>query len=133
MQVAGVSLSKRASSRSAWHPDRVFWPDDGITKLEPARCHEAVAEHAVPHVRGRPLTLVRCPETIDECAYPRPARAWGPSALRRAAIREKTKLGECLAADDLPGLVALVQMDTLETHTGSGAIRGPTTGAAAGR
>ena len=108
--VAGVRVS---------HADRVFYPDDGITKADLARYYEAVAPWMLPHVRGRPLTLVRCPETIDECAYLRHARAWGPSALERVTIREKTKLGEYLVCNDVAGLVALVQMDVLEVHTWS--------------
>lgn len=113
VEVAGVSLS---------HPDRVFWPDDGVSKLELARYYETVAGAMVPHVRGRPLTLVRCPETIDECAYMRHARAWGPSALRRVRIQEQTKVGEYLVADDVAGVVALVQMDILEIHTWSSTV-----------
>jgi bifunctional non-homologous end joining protein LigD len=108
IDVAGVSLS---------HPDRVFYPDDGITKLELARYYESIAEHIVRHVRGRPLTLVRCPKTIAECAYMRHTRVWGPSALRRVHIREKTKVGEYLVADNLAAVIALVQMDILEIHT----------------
>jgi bifunctional non-homologous end joining protein LigD len=108
VEVAGVRVS---------HPDRVFFPDDGITKLELARYYQAIAPAMVPHVRGRPLTLVRCPDTIAECAYVRHVRAWGPSALRRVTIRERAKLGEYLVADDAAGLVALAQMDILEIHT----------------
>jgi len=42
---------------------------------------------------------------------------WSPPGLRRVRIQEKTKLGEYLIADDLAGVLALVQMDVLEIHT----------------
>jgi bifunctional non-homologous end joining protein LigD len=113
VEVAGVAIS---------HPDRVFYPDVGVTKLEVARYYEAVAAQVVPQVRGRPLTLVRCPETIETCAYMRHLRAWGPSALRRVMIEEKTKRGEYLVADDLAGVISLVQMDILEIHTWNAVI-----------
>jgi bifunctional non-homologous end joining protein LigD len=45
------------------------------------------------------------------------SKVWAPSALRRVRIKEKTKLGEYLIADDLPALVGLVQMGVLEIHT----------------
>ena len=45
------------------------------------------------------------------------AKAWGPSALRRVRIREKTKTGEYLIADSVTAVVALAQMDVLEIHT----------------
>jgi bifunctional non-homologous end joining protein LigD len=108
VEVAGVSLS---------HPDRVFWPDDGITKLELARYYESVAARMVPEVAGRPLTLVRCPKDIGECAYMRHLKVWGPAALRRIRIPEKQKVGEYLVADDLAGVIGLVQMDIVEIHT----------------
>jgi bifunctional non-homologous end joining protein LigD len=111
--VAGISIS---------HPDRVFYPDDGITKLELARYYEAIGDFIVPHVRGRPLTLLRCEGTIAHCMFLRHGRAWGPPALRRVRIREKTKLGEYLVADDVAGVVALAQMDVLEIHTWSSTV-----------
>src|SRR5258707_30006 len=42
-------------------PDRVLYPEDGITKLDLARYYAAVCEWALPQLSGRPLTLVRCP------------------------------------------------------------------------
>lgn len=107
--VAGVSIS---------HPDRVIYPDLGVTKLDLARYYEAVGPWIVPHVRGRPLTLVHCPNgMLAECRYLRHAKAWGPKQLRRVMIREKTKTGEYLVADDVAGVIALAQMGVVEIHT----------------
>jgi bifunctional non-homologous end joining protein LigD len=106
--VAGIGIS---------HPTRVFFPDDGVTKLELARYYEAVGERMVPHVRRRPLTLLRCEGSIGDCRFLRHARAWGPSALERISIQEKTKVGEYLVANDVAGVVALAQMDVVEIHT----------------
>jgi bifunctional non-homologous end joining protein LigD len=100
------------------HPERVLWPDRGLTKLDLARYYERIAEWVVPHVRGRPLTLVRCPDGLaGPCFYMKHSRVWSPPGLRKVNIREKTKTGEYLVADDLVGLVGLVQMDVLEIHT----------------
>jgi bifunctional non-homologous end joining protein LigD len=72
----------------------------------------------VPHVAGRPLTLVRCPEGISkDCFFMKHSKIWAPSTLRRVRIQEKTKLGEYLIADDLPGVIGLVQMGIVEIHT----------------
>ena len=82
------------------------------------RYYEAIGGWIVPHVKGRPLTLVHCPKgLLDECRYLRHGRQWGPSALRRVNIREKTKVGEYMVADDLAGVIALVQMGIVEIHT----------------
>ena len=107
--VANVAIS---------HPDRVLYPDRKLTKLDIARYYESIAKWIVPHVAGRPLTLVRCPEGIaDDCFFMKHSKVWAPKALRRVRIKEKTKLGEYLIADDISGIVGLAQMDVLEIHT----------------
>ncbi|MFC6065065.1 hypothetical protein ACFP4F_21310, partial [Streptomyces ochraceiscleroticus] len=45
-------------------PDKVLFPDDGITKLDVAEHYEAVAPRALPHLRGRPLMMERHPDGI---------------------------------------------------------------------
>jgi bifunctional non-homologous end joining protein LigD len=100
------------------HPDRILYPDLKLTKIDIARYYESIKEWIVPHVAGRPLTLVRCPEGIGgECFFMKHSKVWAPKALRRVRIKEKTKLGEYLLADDISGIVSLAQMDVLEIHT----------------
>ena len=100
------------------HPDRVLYPRLNLTKIDIARYYEAIKDWIVPHVAGRPLTLVRCPEGISgECFFMKHSKVWAPKALRRVRIKEKTKLGEYLIADDISGVVSLAQMGVLEIHT----------------
>jgi bifunctional non-homologous end joining protein LigD len=109
VEVAGVRLT---------HPDRVLYPAQGTTKRDLALFYEAIADWILPHLRGRPLTLVRCPEGAqEECFYQKHSGAWAPPELRRVKIREEKKLGEYLVVDDLPGLIGLVQIGILEVHT----------------
>ena len=51
------------------HPDKVLFPDDGITKGEVAAYYESVASVLVEHIRGRPLTLERFPQGIAEKGF----------------------------------------------------------------
>jgi bifunctional non-homologous end joining protein LigD len=107
--VAGILLS---------HPHRLIYPDLHVSKLDLARYYESIANWIVPHVQGRPLTLVHCPSGVaGPCGYLKHAKAWGPSALRRVPIQEKTKVGEYLVADSIEGVVALAQMGVVEIHT----------------
>ena len=100
------------------HPDRVLYPDQRLTKVDVAHYYAAIADWIVPHVRGRPLTLVRCPAGVSsECFYMKHSKVWAPAPLRRVRIQEKTKLGEYLIADDVAAVVGLVQMGVLEIHT----------------
>jgi bifunctional non-homologous end joining protein LigD len=83
-----------------------------------ARYYARIGEWIVPHVAGRPLTLVRCPEGIrGDCFFMKHSKVWAPKTLRRVHIKEKKKVGDYLIADDLPGVVGLVQMGVLEIHT----------------
>ena len=107
--VAGVRIS---------HPDRLIYADLGISKIQLARYYEEIADWIVPHVAGRPLTLVHCPAGLAApCIYLKHAKAWGPSALRRVKIQEKTKVGEYLVADSIEAVVSLAQMGIVEIHT----------------
>jgi bifunctional non-homologous end joining protein LigD len=99
------------------HPDRVVFPKPRTTKLDVARYYEAVAKWILPHLAGRPTTLVRCPDGVDgECFYQRhagPGAAGG--ALRRVKIRGQKSDG--LVVDSLAGLISTVQLGILEIHT----------------
>jgi bifunctional non-homologous end joining protein LigD len=96
----------------------VIYPELGLPKLQLARYYEEIGDWILPHVRGRPLTLVHCPAGIaGSCMFLRHAKAWGPTALRRVRIQEKTKIGEYLVADSISAVVALAQMGVLEIHT----------------
>jgi bifunctional non-homologous end joining protein LigD len=107
--VAGIRIS---------HPERPIYPDLALSKLDFVRYFEEIGEWIVPHVRRRPLTLVHCPAGIGgPCAYMKHAKAWGPTALRRVRIQEKTKVGEYLVADTVSAVVALAQMGIVEIHT----------------
>jgi bifunctional non-homologous end joining protein LigD len=107
--VVGVRIS---------HPDRVIYPDLGTSKIQLARYYERIADWIVPHVAGRPLTLVHCPAGIAApCNFLKHAKAWGPSALRRVRIQEKTKVGEYVVADSIEAVVSLAQMGIVEIHT----------------
>lgn len=107
--VAGVAIT---------HPDRIVYPKPALTKLDIARYYESIATWIVPHVRGRPLTLVRCPRGVGgDCAFMKHSKVWAPAPLRRVRIQEQKKLGEYLIADDLAAVIGLVQMGVLEIHT----------------
>jgi bifunctional non-homologous end joining protein LigD len=96
----------------------VVYPDLGVTKLDVVRYYEAAGKWIVPHVTGRPLTLVHCPQGISApCTYLKHSKLWGPDVIRRVRIREKTKTGDYMVADDLRAVIGLAQMGVIEVHT----------------
>jgi len=95
-----------------------MFPELGLTKLDIAKYYESVGRWMLPHLKGRPLTLVFCPAGVGPgCTYLRHTKVWGPKAIRRVKIQEKTKVGEYMVVDTLEGLVSLAQMNVLEIHT----------------
>jgi bifunctional non-homologous end joining protein LigD len=106
--VAGVTISS---------PDRVVFPDAGITKLQLAQYYESVADWILPHVAGRPLTLVRCPAgQTGKCFYQKHLTDSMPDAVHGVKIKEKDETEEYVVIDDLTGLISLVQLGVLEFH-----------------
>ncbi len=106
--IAGVQLS---------NPDRVLYPEKGITKQQLAEYYVQIADWFLPHVVERPLTLVRCPEGYTgECFFQKHLTGSLPDAVRGVMVPVKGKREEYVAVDDIAGVVALVQMGVLEIH-----------------
>jgi bifunctional non-homologous end joining protein LigD len=107
-EVEGVTLT---------HADRVLYAEEDLTKRDLADYYVAVAEAMLPHLAGRPLSLVRCPEGAGkQCFYQKHPGNSAPDALRRIDINEGSGTNEYVVVDDAAGLVALVQMGVLEIH-----------------
>ena len=59
-RVAGVRIT---------HPDRVLYPEQGLTKRALAEYYAELADRILPHVAGRPLSVVRCPRGREEACF----------------------------------------------------------------
>ncbi len=99
-------------------PDRVVFPDAGITKQEVADYYAAIAGWLLPEVADRPLSLLRCPEGIaGECFFQKHHGGAFGDSVRAIAIRAKDgDTSDYLMVRDVDGLRGLVQMGTLELH-----------------
>ncbi len=98
-------------------PDKVLYPEQGITKLELADYYRRIAKWIMPHIANRPLVLVRCPEgRHKECFFQKHPGAGTPPALRLIPIREKSKTEPYVVVDDVAGLISLAQIGALEIH-----------------
>ncbi|KAB0678065.1 DNA ligase D [Aureimonas leprariae] len=95
------------------HPDRVLWPDVGLTKQGLAEYYAEVADWILPHVVDRPLSLLRGPNGIGgKCFFQK--HAW--DGIGEAVQRQTIAGEEILSIRNLDGLVALVQAGSLEIH-----------------
>jgi bifunctional non-homologous end joining protein LigD len=119
MSEAREMLGVRLSS-----PDKVLWAEQGVTKSELADYYLAVTQRMLPHVAHRPVTLVRCPVGADKkCFYQRHAASGVLPQLKEVTVPGFEE--PYLYIEDAAGLVAAVQMGTLELHPWGVTVEAP--------
>jgi bifunctional non-homologous end joining protein LigD len=104
--------------------DKVFFPDDGITKGDLLAYYRDVAEFVLPHIRKRPFTMKRFPDGIEGGHFfqkdaPKHMPEWIPKVEYRStsrATREKRTIAYPLVNDDL-GLLWMVNMGCIDLNT----------------
>ncbi|EIZ78488.1 DNA ligase D [Novosphingobium sp. Rr 2-17] len=98
--------------------DRVIFPESGQTKGQLADYYAAIAPLMLPFAAGRPISLVRCPQgRAKKCFFQKHDSGTFGEHVHHIAIREKDGSAEdYLCLDDAEGLVACVQMGTIEFH-----------------
>ncbi|MDB4962614.1 MAG: ATP-dependent ligase [Myxococcales bacterium] len=99
--------------------DKVLYPEQGTTKGELIAYLAVVADWMLPHVAKRPLTIVRCPEGRGKpCFFQKKVLPGSPAAIKPVKIAEEDgEIVDYMQVNDMPGLVALAQLGTLEIHT----------------
>jgi bifunctional non-homologous end joining protein LigD len=107
--VAGVRIT---------HPDKILFPDMGLSKQDLIDYYTAVEKLILPHVAGRLVSLVRCPQgRAQKCFFQKHASDGFPEAFKSLSVREhKGGSAEYLYIDSSAGLIAGVQVGTLEFH-----------------
>ncbi|SOC82799.1 bifunctional non-homologous end joining protein LigD [Ensifer adhaerens] len=99
------------------HPDRLYWPDDGVTKQGLVDYYAEAWRLMAPFVVDRPLALVRCPDGIQGPHFFQKHGWRGMNKSINEIIDPKDKGGKpALRILDFDGLVALAQSGCLEIH-----------------
>lgn len=108
VEVAGITIS---------HPDRVIYPDAGITKLQLAEYYAAIAKHLLPYVANRPLSMLRCPEGSGEpCFFQRHVGFGHSPHLYEVDVSVKKTERDYVMIKDIKGLITLAQWGVIELH-----------------
>lgn len=106
---AGVRITNR---------DRVIFPETGQTKGQLADYYAAVAPLMLPFAAFRPISLVRCPQGRGKkCFFQKHGSgSFGPDVHAVAITEKDGGADDYLYIDDAAGLLACVQMGTIEFH-----------------
>lgn len=113
-----LTLGNRTIDLSS--PDKLLWPDAEVTKADLVDLVLRLAEHQLPHVAGRPATLVRCPDGVEEdCWFQKAADSGVPDWVRTATLDDWEDDGPAHVVVDEPATCAvLAQLAVTELHVG---------------
>jgi bifunctional non-homologous end joining protein LigD len=112
-----VKPSDLASVPVITHPEKVLFPDDGITKGELAAYYEAIAPVMLPHISARPITMERYPAGIDKKGFWQKDVSKGfPSWLERIAVPKKDGTVHHPLVRDTRSLLWVTNQNTITQH-----------------
>jgi bifunctional non-homologous end joining protein LigD len=99
------------------HPEKVLFPEDGITKGDLAAYYEAMAPVILPHLRGRPVTMERYPAGIGEKGFWQKDVSKGfPSWLQRVEVPKKDGVVHHPVVTDTRSLLWVTNQNTITQH-----------------
>jgi bifunctional non-homologous end joining protein LigD len=99
------------------HPEKLMFPDDGITKGELAAYYEAIAPLMVPHMSGRPVTMERYPRGIGAKGFMQKDVVKGfPPWLQRAEAPKKDGTVHYPLVSDARSLLWLANQNCITPH-----------------
>jgi bifunctional non-homologous end joining protein LigD len=112
-------MTPRPEEVEVTHPDKVMFPDDGITKGELVDYYVQVAEVMLPHVRDRPTSLHRFPDGIGgEGFWAKQAPHYFPGWVPRVKVETVEKgTQEQVMASDAATLAYLANQNCVTPHT----------------
>jgi bifunctional non-homologous end joining protein LigD len=99
------------------HPEKVLFPDDGITKGELAAYYEAIAPSMLPHIRARPVTMERFPAGIGKRGFIQKDVSKGfPDWLERVEVPKKDGTVQHPIVTDVRSLLWLANQNSITPH-----------------
>ena len=105
------------------HPDRVVDPSTGLRKIDVVHYYESIADWLLPHLRQRPVSLVRAPQGITgELFFQKHSEAKMPGVVDLDAALWPGH-APLLEIHTLEGLVSATQMNVVEFHTWNSTVK----------
>lgn len=102
------------------HPDKVFWPDEGYTKLDVVEYYDAIFPLLLPYVKDRMLSLERCPDGMrGECFFQKQIPMGMPAdtpTKRIAHTGNTAKATDYVVGGSLKTELALANLGCIAVH-----------------
>jgi bifunctional non-homologous end joining protein LigD len=116
---AGETLTPAPASQvKVTHPERIVDPTSGVTKLDLIRYYESVAQWMLPHLRERPLAMVRAPTGISgQLFFQKHAEKTAMPGLKAHDRDLWLNHPPLLTVDTADALMLAAQMNVVEFHT----------------
>jgi bifunctional non-homologous end joining protein LigD len=98
-------------------PEKILFKKEGKTKQDVANFYREIANHMLPYMEDRPLSLVRCPNGSDKpCFFQKHFVDFVPESFHTFPVEEGDGFGTYSSIDSVAGLMDLVQMNAFEIH-----------------
>ncbi len=108
MKIEGIEIS---------HPDKIYFPDDNITKAQVVTYYQRISSHILPFLRDRPITMQRFPDGINEEGfYQKNASDYFLDFINRVRIETKDGHNEQVVCQSVKDLVYLVNQGVICFH-----------------
>jgi bifunctional non-homologous end joining protein LigD len=120
------SAAKGELAIAVSNPDKVFWPDEGYTKLDLMRFYEFIFPKLEPYVRDRMLSLERCPDGMrGECFFQKEAPKSMPVGTPTKSIRHEKGITNYVVGGSLATQLALVNLGCIAVHISASRASSP--------
>ena len=111
-----AASAKSTAAPTLTSPDKVLFPDSGITKQEVADYYAAVMPWLLPEIANRPLSVIRCPGGIAASCFFQKHHTAGLEHVDLVPLKEEDGHADYLVANDAAAVMELVQFNSLEFH-----------------
>lgn len=109
MEIEGVAIS---------HPDKIIFPDKQVSKGDMVRYYQRIADHMLPYLHDRPLTLERFPDGIGESGFvQKKAADYYPKFISTLTVETDKGKQEQILCNDKKSLIYLANQGTVSFHT----------------
>ncbi|MCC8470884.1 DNA ligase D [Xanthomonas phaseoli] len=114
---SAVATPSSAALPTLSSPTKLIYPDIRATKGDVWDYYQAVMDHLLPQIVGRPLSIIRCPSGAEKPCFFQKHHTAGLERVSSVKLTEETGTNAYyLVVEDAPGLLELVQFNALEFH-----------------